>query len=291
MKLRYGVISVDDHVQEHPEVWTTRLSRARFGDRIPHVEKQGDGSEIWVVDGKPLPLRGAASEGVAAVGGAMPDPTREPRTWEEVPKETYVPSERLRAMDLDGIDVSVLFPNVAGLAGETFGTITDPELELACVRAYNDFIIEEWGEASERFVPLAVVPLAPIEAAVGEVRRAVKKGARGVAFPAVPWHLRDLPHINERHWDPLWSVCEELQVPLNLHAGSSEKIQLEAPPGLSPELVFALRNITRPVSSGSLLPNFLMSGILERHPHLQVIFAESNPHLGHIPAGVHRPRD
>ncbi len=32
-------ISVDEHVQEHPELWTKRLSRARWGDRIPHIEK------------------------------------------------------------------------------------------------------------------------------------------------------------------------------------------------------------------------------------------------------------
>ena len=33
-------ISVDEHVQEHPEVWTKRLSRAKWGERIPHVEQK-----------------------------------------------------------------------------------------------------------------------------------------------------------------------------------------------------------------------------------------------------------
>ena len=97
MELKFGVISVDDHVQEHPEVWTSRLSKAKFGDRIPQIKRQPDGTEIWQIDGVPISLRGGASEGVAAVGGAMADPTQEPKTWEEVPKETYIPSERLNS--------------------------------------------------------------------------------------------------------------------------------------------------------------------------------------------------
>ena len=47
-------ISVDDHVQEHPEVWTKRLSRSKWGDRIPHLAKNSDGVERWVVDGREI---------------------------------------------------------------------------------------------------------------------------------------------------------------------------------------------------------------------------------------------
>ncbi len=39
MKLKYGFISADDHVQEHPEVWSSRMSKTKWGERIPHVEK------------------------------------------------------------------------------------------------------------------------------------------------------------------------------------------------------------------------------------------------------------
>ena len=48
MDLKYGLVSVDDHVQEHPEVWTQRLSSSKWGDRIPHVEQTSDGTEYWV---------------------------------------------------------------------------------------------------------------------------------------------------------------------------------------------------------------------------------------------------
>jgi hypothetical protein len=54
MHLKYGLISVDDHIQEPPSLWTDRLSKNRFGDRVPHLERAVDGTERWMVDGQAL---------------------------------------------------------------------------------------------------------------------------------------------------------------------------------------------------------------------------------------------
>jgi predicted TIM-barrel fold metal-dependent hydrolase len=270
-ELKYGLISVDEHVQEHPEVWTQRLSRARWGDRVPRIERQSDGTEHWVVDGQKLPL-----VGVAAVGAAMPDRAREPQRWAEVPAVAYKPADRLRAMDADGVDYAVLYPTVAGVAGEAFARLTDAELELACAQAYNDWLIEEWASVSKRFVPQCIVPMWPIDAAVKEIRRAVAKGHKGVIYPAVPMLLREVPHINEPDYDPLWATCQELQVPVCFHAGASSQIQFPAYDELSPGLASALAALTRPVSSVQIVANFLYSRILMRFPTLQVVFAETS---------------
>ena len=141
-------ISVDEHVQEHPDVWTKRLSRAKWRERIPHVEKNSDGAEHWVVDGRAVWLNG-----VADCGAAMADRTKNPRRWSEVPAAVYDPRERLNAMDAAGIEYAVLYPTIAGVGGQTFGAIEDPELELACVQAYNDWLLEAWGGANQRFIP------------------------------------------------------------------------------------------------------------------------------------------
>lgn len=271
MDLKYGFISVDDHVQEHPEVWTQRLSKAKWGDRIPHVEQQADGTEHWVVDGQKIDL-----PGVALAGAAMPDRAREPQRWDEVPKVAYVPTERLTAMDVDSVDYSVFYPIVAGLAGETFGRLTDPELELACVQAYNDWLIEEWASTSQRFIPQCIVPLFPAEATVNEIKRAVAKGHRGVVLPSVPMMLRDIPHINEPVYDPIWATCQDLDIPLCFHAGATRAIQFPPYTGFSPELSAAMEAITRPVSSVLVVANFLYSRILTRFPKLKVVFAETS---------------
>ena len=148
------IISIDDHVQETPDLWTSRIS-GRFGDRAPRLVSQG-GRDVWVVDGQEL-LGGR----VCAAGGFLSDRTAHPDTWDTVPSAAYAPADRLKAMDAGGIDRSILFPTVGGFAGEAFGVLDDPDLELACVQAYNDWLIEEWAGASDRFVPQCMVPLGP----------------------------------------------------------------------------------------------------------------------------------
>ena len=126
----HDVISTDDHVQEPPDLWTSRLSKIQFGDRIPHIERDADGTERWVVDGRVL-LDGH----VARAGGLMPDCNQEPRQWSDVPAAAYLPAERLKAMDAIGIRYSVLFPSVAGSAGEAFGPIQDPDAAVVSLLA------------------------------------------------------------------------------------------------------------------------------------------------------------
>jgi predicted TIM-barrel fold metal-dependent hydrolase len=270
MSLKHGVISVDDHIQEPPELWTRRLSKTRWGDRMPHIERSSAGTEVWVADSQPL-----FEHGVSRAGALMADRNCEPRSWDEVPPAAYLPSERLKALDASGVDYSVLYPTVAGLAGEAFGRLQDPELELACVQAYNDWLIEEWAGASNRFIPQCIVPIGPIEATVSEIRRAVALGHRGVIFPSLPMHLRAVPHVSGPEYDPVWALCEELDVPLCLHAGASSELQYTPYSGLDPALTEAIAAVTRPVSSVFVISLLSFSRVLLRHPKLRIVLAES----------------
>ena len=263
-------ISVDEHVQEHPEVWTKRLSAVKWGERIPHVAKNPNGNERWLIDGRPI-----AMDGVADCGAVMAPRTANPSRWADVPAVIYDARERLKAMDAAGIDHAVLYPTVAGIGGQNFGRIEDGELELACVQAYNDWLLEEWAGVSPRFVPQCLVPLAPIGSTVAEIRRCVANGHRGVVYPSIPMELRDLPHINDGVYDPVWAVCQELGVPICFHAGASAKIQIPAYEGYPPATAAAIQAITGPASSVSVLVNLLISKILMRFPKLKIVLAES----------------
>ena len=134
-----GLISVDDHVQEPPELWTRRLSNTRWADRVPHLETQPDGTQYWIVDGSALPL-----SGVGLTGALMDDRTRVPQRWEEVPEAAYLPEERLRAMDADGVAYSVLYPTVAGLSGENLGRLTDADLRRFGLGGNPDYLLIEF---------------------------------------------------------------------------------------------------------------------------------------------------
>ena len=269
MQLKYGFISVDDHVQETPDLWTSRVDK-KFADRAPRLVTAKDGAEQWVVDGQML-LGGRS----ARAGALMADRNEDPKRWADVPAPAYTPAERLKAMDSAGIDYSVLYPTVAGLAGETFGRLQDSELEIACVQAYNDWLIDEWADASDRFIPQCLVPIWPVEAAITEIKRAVERGHRGVILPSLPMHLRNVPHISGPEYDPLWSLCEELGVPVCLHAGASPELQSPLPPKMKPALAAAVDAATKPVSSVFVISLYSFSRVLLRHPRLRLILAES----------------
>lgn len=269
MNFKYGFISVDDHVQEPPNLWADRVD-IKFRDRAPRLATLKDGSEQWLLDGKVL-LDGRS----ARAGALMADRNEDPKRWADVPPAAFTPAERLKAMDGASIDYSVLYPTVSGLAGEAFGGLQDSNLEIACVRAYNDWLIDEWAGASERFVPQCLVPIWPVDAAIAEVERAVSRGHRGVIFPSLPMHLRKVPHVSGPEYDPFWSSCEELGVPVALHAGASAELQTPLPPKLKPALAAAMDAATKPVSSVFVISLYSFSRVLLRHPKLRLVLAES----------------
>lgn len=216
------------------------------------------------------------SSGLAAAGAVLSNPAQEPKRWEDVPPMVYNARERLKAMDANGVDYSVLYPTIAGPAGETFGKLDDPDLERDCVQAYNDWLIEEWAAVNPRLVPQCIVPIWPMEWTVAEIKRAVGKGHKGVVYPASPMELRDMPHINEPVYDPLWATCEDLGVPLCFHSGASPRIQLQPGASFSPAVAAAFSGVVRSVSSIAVVANFLFSRVLYRFPKLKVVFAESS---------------
>ena len=265
------IISAVDQVVEPPTLWTERLSKSKFGARIPHIERGADGSDRWIIDGRAYALGQSAD-----VGALLPDRVATAKQCDDIPKAAYDAAVRLNAMDEDGVDYSVLYPSLAGFSGERFGALTDPELALACVQAYNDWLIDEWATASKRFIPQCIVPLSPIDATVAEIRRAVGRGHRGVIFPAAPMQLAALPHINGAEYDPLWATCQEFEVPLCFRAGATpELFQFPIPPNLAPELAAAMQAATRSASAVFDLTNMLFSRILLRFPTLKVVFAGS----------------
>jgi uncharacterized protein len=263
------IVSVVDHVQEPPDLWTQRVDE-KFKSRVPQVAKQPDGSEAWVIDGAvraDIPL---------AETGALKDQRftgEAPRTWAEVPSVLYDPQERLKAMDRDGIGYSVLYPTIARY--EVLGTIEDSALQLACVQAYNDWLIDTWGKASPRFIPQAIIPLDP-QAAAKELDRAVAKGHRGVIVPIEASQINpSAPNGYDAVWDVLWEKAQTLGVPVCFPSGSAPKFLLDINPNLDAAVVRAFNEVREWIASSGVVPQFLYSGIPERFPKLNVIFASS----------------
>jgi predicted TIM-barrel fold metal-dependent hydrolase len=247
------------------------MSQAKWGDGIPHVAAQADGTERWVIEGQ---VRAGSS--LAATGALSKDRGSEPQTWSEVPKSAYDPQARLAAMDSDGIDCSVLYPSAAGVSGEAIGAIKALELQIECTRVYNDWIIDVWTAPSARFIPQAILPVGSIDGAVAEAKRAVGRGHKGLILPAQPSQINPaVPHLYKPDWDPLWATIQELDVPVCFHAGSAPSVMFEVSPAYDAAGARAFDNVRQSAGSAALINGMVLSGILYRFPKLQPVFAGS----------------
>jgi predicted TIM-barrel fold metal-dependent hydrolase len=273
MEIKYGLVSADSHVVLDRDAFTKRMSATKWGDKIPQVaevEDRGKQVERWVVYGKQVGLEGSGVCNCPAVMGD-PFPTY-PSRWEQVPPTAFDPLERLKALDHDGVDAEVLFPNNPG---QNFVGTGDPAFELEAAAAYND-ALAEWAQASDRYLPLAMVPyLSEPQAIVREIERAVEAGHRGVnVMGKMP---ETLPHLADPHWAPLWDVCQSLDVPAHFHgsAGINIGANLAKWDGYTQRQRHSASTTPSAVTPGQIIPHLIFSGVTERFPDLKCVFAEA----------------
>jgi predicted TIM-barrel fold metal-dependent hydrolase len=132
----------------------------------------------------------------------------------------YDRSARLADMAANHTDVSLCFPTVPRFCGQIFMERQDKKVGLECVRAFNDWMIEDWcGDTTkaERLIPLTLIPLWDPELAAAEVRRCAAKGSHAIAFSECPPYL-GLPSIYSGAWDPLFAACQESDTVINTSA-------------------------------------------------------------------------
>jgi hypothetical protein len=131
------IISVDDHLIEHRNVWTDRLP-AKFQDAGPKIIETEQGHHVWQFEGGIY-----ANIGLNAVAGKPPEQYgMEPLRYDDMIAGCYDPVQRLKDMDVDGVQAALCFPSFPGFGGGVFHRAKDRELALACIRAWNDFQLE-----------------------------------------------------------------------------------------------------------------------------------------------------
>jgi predicted TIM-barrel fold metal-dependent hydrolase len=283
------IVSVDDHVVEPPDLWQRWLP-AGLREQGPHVIRTGavkaafDGAlryaldddgpltDVWIYEDlvAPIPMV------MACAGIPQEQWSSDPISFAEMRSGCYEPKARLADMDANHTEASLCFPNFSRFCGQTFLDAHDRQLALACVRAYNDWMIDEWcGDSGGRLVPVCIVPLWDPRLAADEVRRNAARGCRALTFSELPPNL-GLPSIHSGHWDPLWEACDETSTVVCMHIGSGSKMPRsspDAPPGVTMALTFANAQVS--------LTDWLLSGVLARFPNLKLAYSEGQ--IGWMP--------
>jgi predicted TIM-barrel fold metal-dependent hydrolase len=260
------IVSADDHVLEPVDVFSRRMPRA-LADAAPHVVTDDDDVPYWQIEDVRMP--------VVILNGAVGRPISEwdtsPQRFDEFRPGVMDLTARLADMDLCGIWASLCFPSsIWGFTGSVLSQLRDQAVGLAAVRAYNDWMLEDWcSGAPERFIACQIPWLSDPELAAEEIRRNAARGFRSVSFSENP-EGKGYPSLYSGHWDPVFAACEETGTVISLHVGSSGVIN--QPSSDSPIDVLT---VLFPVNGITAIVDWIYARIPVRYPGIRIALSES----------------
>src|SRR5262249_28655575 len=146
----------------------------------------------------------------------------------------------------------------------------DPELHLAMVQAYNDWLSEYCSHDPSRLGGIMLLPNRGVDQAVTEIERVLERpgmvGALAGCYPHGDLNLSDDD-------DPVWPALSEANVPLHIHVKLINDYPTDIyAPGVITEghVQGDLRFIEAPVR----MLQFVVGGVFDRVPDLQIVLAE-----------------
>jgi predicted TIM-barrel fold metal-dependent hydrolase len=266
----YPLISADSHFVEPPSMWAERLDR-RFRDRAPRAVKlDNQPGEFFVCeDLAPAPVASFFSAGVP------PEEIKEfmQRSFAQAPKAVFDPAERIRDQERDGVAAEVIYTSM----GMPLFGLADAEFRAACFRAFNDWATEYCQYDLKRLIPLGLITLEDIPAAVAELARIKQRGMAGAMIWGEAPPERPYSHPD---YDPFWAAAQDLDMKLSLHiltgaqgtggdAGRVLNVNLR---GI--ERMIGVVSMVHPIERS--LTALIFGGVLERYPRLKIVSAEND---------------
>jgi predicted TIM-barrel fold metal-dependent hydrolase len=190
------------------------------------------------------------------------------------------PAKRLDDMDLEGIDVTVMFPPGSG---EEWA-LGDPEFAAALCRTLNDARAEYASYAPERLKLVAKLPMLEPELAAAELERCVTE------WPDVFVGMVTAQHVLERNlddpvFDAVWAVADRHGLAVCTHGGGQA-------PGQVPIAIdryttrLEKHAITHPLGGMLTVMNMTVGGVLTRFPNLRLGIMEAG--VGWLPFWLER---
>ena len=179
---------------------------------------------------------------------------------------------RLRAMDEGEIDISVVSATSPGIQG-----IKEPGLEVETARVWNDYLAEAIAPNKDRLRAFACLPMRYPEAAVDELRRAVKDlGFVGALINGYDNSGESQPiYYDAPEYLDFWKAAESLDVPVYIHPRPVPEDR-ETTYKPYPELKSASWGFH--VETAEHVLRMIISGLFDRVPNLKIIVG----HLGEL---------
>ena len=210
------------------------------------------------------------------------EPNRLEGTWDA--------DARFAEMARAGLAAEVVFPEF-GIPFELYSVFLSAlhdyrlthEQTVGSYFAYNRWLVDFCAAAPERFAGMAMVSFDDVEAAMAEIRWARDAGLKGVLLP---YFSSEHPVFHER-FEPIWSLLEELEMPVNCHTAASGTFRFGLLPTsieerFPPPPTFPHPAVAAPLfqkalfyTTHQMLMHFIWGGILQHHPTLQLVLTEA----------------
>jgi predicted TIM-barrel fold metal-dependent hydrolase len=286
MARQYRIISADSHLETDAANWRHRIPE-KYRDRGPRLVKTETGGDGWVIEGSQV--REVASDLYGGKGRENWKPFGQ--SYATTPG-TGPGEQRVKEMDTDGIDAEVLYP--AQASGPNFWrNIKEDKPYLAVVRAYNDWLAEEYcSVAPDRLIGLGIIPMTKIDDAVAELEHIKKLGLKGAMITAFP-NNKGYPTKED---DRFWAASLDMEMPVTVHVELNRTGPRDGP--ILPKRVKELEGegsfsnidfpgqVSRFYRAGGLnAVQMVLDGVFDRFPKLKIYFAET--HCGWIPIFYH----
>ena len=269
----YRLVDADSHTLEPPHIWTTWLPE-KFRDRAPQLVKDSEGGDAWQFDPGTKPMEIGL---VTTAGRRYEEIKWTGYTYDTIRQSCFDPKARLEDMDFDGVDACFLYPSQRTIF--YFMGNEDREFHLAGVRAYNDWIVQEFSAVDpERLFPLAQMPNLGVAAMIDEMRRCKELGFRGVILSTWPTGNDDLSAED----DPFFAAAQELEMPISIHINIRRKRSTaRLPDGVASIAMMALAGL---LNFPPIMSELIMTGLFDRYPKLTIVGVETE--VGWIPEAL-----
>lgn len=204
----------------------------------------------------------------ATHGAYSPPPVAGAECWDRylggtIGKNNYDPHVQLQDMEVEGIDVQVIFPSGLSLsAWRNGGAATDR------ARAYNDWLAEFCSADPRRLKGVAQLALQDVSGAVAEARRAVEE--LGMVAVMMPTNVLD-QDIGDRQFWPFYEEIERLGITLAVHGGINASERMF---GRFNRSFISVHTVAFPFECMTAMVGLIYAGIPEVFPKLKIAILE-----------------
>ena len=228
-----------------------------------------DGGDVWVMDGK-IVTKMALS---VAAGKKFEEYKAEGETYRTIRPGAFDPYERVKDMDVDGVEAQVLFPN----AFWAF-SVEDTELQFACILAYNDFLAEFCSANPRRLIESAWSRSMTCRKGFARLSASPSSAYKGSMLPTFP----RVEPLNSDLYDPFWAAARELNLPIHLHLAVGDDprarrfFQYGHLRGSNPAMI-----LMNSMGNMEALARLILGGVTELFPKLRFVSVEG--YIGWVP--------